>query len=902
MALIGFDPSTLLSYYAAKQPLNLGTTAARSSVAAKPLPPWDIRNKPPAQENLDRSARSLEPYFDPKDRSLFAAPGNTGANAGSLLESIVNKSLSGKAGVTDDLSSDNHKLFGLYQALYRLDHIAKMANRDGITGGQRPGLDASFQAGLKQILDFVDVAAFSKLTLMSGARSASTQSDATIPYSPFNYTGKTVARGDGLSAPVPGVSASDKFTVNITKGGVTTGVDIDLANISGPLTVDAINSYVNTQLSAAGFATRFARVQTGGEVLKNTATWGIKISNAASEAVSLSSTEAETALYVAGQAGATGNQEGRLLKLTDLAGPPTSVYSNSIVAENGTSSAKATAVDASGNVYVVGGATGDFGSQLNQGSEDAYLRKYDSAGQLQWSRLLGAADKSTGYAVAIGPNGSVVVAGSVTGDLTPTAIGSGKDSFVAKYDSQGNQTWLRQVAPGGNDDALSVSIDATGNIYVGGQLNGTLGGNTSVGGQDAYVTKLSSEGKLIYNRQFGTAGIDSASHTAIADDGNLLVASIENGHAILTKYAAADGTAPAMWRMDMGDLQGGALGGIAVSGGAVYVSGTTSNAALNAGGSATIAEASNGGVEAFVFKANDSGASASADFVSYVGTSESEQAGGVAITGGNIYLTGTTTGTFAGMNRVSTGTHNTFVAALDGSGNSLWTQQYGGTGGQSKGFAIAADTQGASVLDALGLPRGKIELNQSSAIVTQTTARAGDYFTLKITGPSGERNFKVTLAKGDTLRSLAVKINAYLMFDGKATATPASGGQKLKIEAKEGRQIELIAGKDELDLLAGLGLKEQILIKDAPKDDKTAAKDADAKPLIGLALLGKLDLLTKTDANHAHVVMQAAMAQIKQVYSTLNDPPAASSSLGPVSGIMAAKLQSYQTALAVFGQ
>ncbi len=65
-----------------------------------------------------------------------------------------------------------------------------------------------------------------------------------------------------------------------------------------------------------------------------------------------------------------------------------------------------------------------------------------------------------------------MIAGSVTGDLTPTAIGGGADSFVAKYDSAGNQTWLRQVSPAMNDQANSVSVDQAGNIYVGGQVNG----------------------------------------------------------------------------------------------------------------------------------------------------------------------------------------------------------------------------------------------------------------------------------------------------------------------------------------------------------------------------------------------------------------------------------------------
>src|SRR5688500_8814156 len=152
------------------------------------------------------------------------------------------------------------------------------------------------------------------------------------------------------------------------------------------------------------------------------------------------------------------------------------------------------------------------------------MTKYDSAGQVRWTRLLGSADTAAAYALKVDPTGGVVVAGSVTGDLTPTAIGGASDSFVAKYDAHGNQSWLRQTAPVAADQAQSLAVDASGNVYVGGQLSGTIGaGQTSAGGTDAYITKLTNKGALVYHRQFGTQGTDSAAQTAIASDGNLVV-------------------------------------------------------------------------------------------------------------------------------------------------------------------------------------------------------------------------------------------------------------------------------------------------------------------------------------------------------------------------------------------
>ena len=905
---IGFDPSLLSSYYAAKLPLPAGSTIA-SGGQNKPTPPWDLSIRKPSQQIQDVSARNSDPYFDPKNTKLFS--GATGAaNAHSQIEALLNSRLSSPgAKANDALSLDNDKMFALYQALDRLDYIAKMANRDGTVDGQRPGLDKSFQDGLKQILSYVKGASFSNLSVMTGQKTAATQSSVQIAYPKSSYQGGAVVGDKQVFEAVPNLSAGDQFTVSITKAGVTTDVLIDLSNVSGELTLDNINAYVNQQLAAAGFATRFGRVQTGGSLVDRTATWGEKIDYRPGETVTLSSPQASASVYVAGVSGKTTDSAGKLIKLENLDTTPTSTFSKNIAPDSGTATAKATAVDANGNVYVIGDITGSVGSEVNQASQDVYLTKYDSAGNVQWTKLLGSSDKAGAYGLAVDPHtGTVVVAGSVTDHLTPTAIGGGTDSFVAKYDGAGNQLWLRQVAPAMNDQANSVSIDDSGNIYVGGQVNGVLAGESSAGGVDASLIKLSDKGKLIYQRQFGSLYTDATMRTAIADDGNIIVAAIQDGHAILAKFDSSNGVDAPLWQMDLGDLEGGTIGGLMVANGQIFVSGSTSNAALDGGGTAAVANASAGGTEAFVFGATDNGANASADFVSYVGTPSSEQGGGIALADGKLYLTGTTGGTFSGQVRNAEGTHNLFVAQLETDGTVNWTQQYGGLEGESKGLAIAADDSGASVLDALGLPRGKIDLNQSNAIESQTTARAGDYFTLAIKGQAGTRNVKITIGKGETIRSLATKINGALLFDGKATALPVKGGQALKIAVNKGVQVQLLAGPKELDALKGLGLKPQVLVNDTDdkKDkSKTVEDDAKDKPgaashTVGLGIDGGLNLLNKKDAAHAHVALQGAMALIKQVYGQLNNPqtPAVGTSNGPAPGYLQTQLAGYQTALA----
>ena len=208
-----------------------------------------------------------------------------------------------------------------------------------------------------------------------------------------------------------GLSASSSFTIGVTKGGTATNLAIDLSQVQGPLTLGNIISYINSQLSAGGFSTRFQKTQTGGTAISDTgATYGLQITPGANEQVSLSAdatparciwrarrgTRAEMDTTTGSGSDAqvsttAADQTGRLTKIGDLSGTPTAVNSSNQTATTGTTTAQATVVDGSGNVYVLGNATGNFGNQINQGTQDVYLTKYDSAGNEVWSNLVGSA-------------------------------------------------------------------------------------------------------------------------------------------------------------------------------------------------------------------------------------------------------------------------------------------------------------------------------------------------------------------------------------------------------------------------------------------------------------------------------------------------------------------------------
>lgn len=919
--ITGFDSSILLNYFNARltagastsAPSPLSSSSSSSNNIVSSATPWDSSNTK-SQEIQESQALSNSPFLDLSNDAIRGAATTDAAK----------------------MNQDNQKLFALYKGLDRLSYLASMASRDTTGDGQLPGLDARFQAGLTEIENYMSTATFNNFTLLAGTKSSSLVSTAAVPASQTTYMGGVVVKGKALFDPVANLSTSDSFKITVTKGGVATDVTIDLSQVQGPLTLDNISSYINSQLSAAGFATRINRVTiddgiaaaaAAADAAKKTATtdddnkfvdpitnetFGLQIKTTASEKISLSADAAQPAIYLAGSTGTTaaGDQQGRLTKLIDLSGTPRGEFADNITPDDGTATAQSTVVDAQGNVYVLGTTTGSFGGQLEKGTSDVYLTKYDSAGNKLWTRLAGSEASAQGYSLALDPTGGVVVAGMTTGTLSQTAVGGNGDAFVAKYTSDGTQKWLHQVSPLSKDGAFAVSVDATGNVYVGGQVSGTLAaGQTNSGGADATVTKLDKNGKLLYRQQFGTAGSDQVSQVANTSDGGLVVASVQNGHAVVSKYAGGDATGAPVWSYDLGDLKsGGTLGGIAVdsSTGAIYVSGTTSNASLNAGGSASTVHASSGGSDAFVFRLDDSGTTATPNYVTYTGTSATDKGAGVAVSNGKVYLTGTTKGVFAGQTQSFANTENMFVTQLDQDGSIDWSKQFGGVEGTSTGSGIAVDSSGASVLDALGLPRGNISLSQSVSLVDQTTVRAGDSFKLQISALNVS-SATIRIDPDETMSSLATKINTYLGTKGKASVTYNANGAALRIAVNAGVEVTLGSGPSGSDALAGLGIDPGIIVKD-PSTANGAPQNTNwtkQLPVYGLSMPKTLDLASKDDAKSARAQLLAVESALRTAYRKINTPVtntfSNTQSGKPAPAYLTSQIGTYNVALAMLG-
>ncbi len=206
---------------------------------------------------------------------------------------------------------------------------------------------------------------------------------------------------------------------------------------------------------------------------------------------------------------------------------------NSSQVVNAADEAAGIAVDAAGNVYVTGRSQGTTGF-------DYATVKYDSAGNQVWVRRYdnaGLVDEATG--IAVDTAGNI----SVTGRSQGT---TGFDYATVKYDSAGNQVWVRRYDNAGLvDEATGIAVDTAGNVHVTGRSQGTTTGF------DYATVKYDPAGNQVWVSRYDNAGlVDEATGIAVDAAGNVYVTGRSQGPTtdfdfLTIKY---DGSGVPVWR------------------------------------------------------------------------------------------------------------------------------------------------------------------------------------------------------------------------------------------------------------------------------------------------------------------------------------------------------------------
>lgn len=415
------------------------------------------------------------------------------------------------------------------------------------------------------------------------------------------------------------------------------------------------------------------------------------------------------------------------------------------------------AVDSAGNAYITGrtlssnfpgtNALPALGSsnRINGGS-DAFVTKLDAAGTAQdFVTYLGGNSINVGFGVAVDGSGNVIVAGATKSTAFPTLNaaqntfgGGSSDAFVTKLNPAGDALIFSTYLGGtGWDFAGRVALDPSGNIYVAGATSSSNFPTTSAwqvhnsgGLRDAFVTKLSPTGALMYSSYLGGSGLDEAAGIAVDSAGNAYVTGLTQSQDFPTLNALQASNAGKIDAFVSKLNSAGALvystylggsgvdsgNGIAVdSAGEAYVVGSTYSTDFP---TANAFQSANGGgscrypwpwspagacSDAFVAKLSADGKSLL--FSTYLGGTGNEVGRAIAVdSNGAAYITGDTTSANLPLSNAVQAAYgggiDAFVARFDASGALDYNTYLGGSGYDS-GYGIAVDGNGNAFVTGL---------------------------------------------------------------------------------------------------------------------------------------------------------------------------------------------------------
>lgn len=293
------------------------------------------------------------------------------------------------------------------------------------------------------------------------------------------------------------------------------------------------------------------------------------------------------------------------------------------------------AVDGAGTTWVTGHTVGDLGGP-SAGGYDLFLTPLSATGVRGTSVQRGGTATEGGFAVAVVGGSTVFAVGSTTSPLWDgAAVVGGEDAVAVRYSTAGTYQSTTRFGSTGSDVALAAAGNAT-HLLVSGETTGTIDGQAPFGGKDAFLSKRTSTGALVWTRCVGTVG----------------TAATEIGRA--TAFDSA---------------------------GNAYLAGTT------LGSLPTFTSA--GSSDIFVARYDANGTQT---LLKQWGSSGSDGAQDMAVDGsGNLYFTGSTYGDLGGQ--ANSGLYDAFLTKLDPSGNVLWTRLLGGTD-EDEAYDLALDAAG----------------------------------------------------------------------------------------------------------------------------------------------------------------------------------------------------------------
>ena len=201
--------------------------------------------------------------------------------------------------------------------------------------------------------------------------------------------------------------------------------------------------------------------------------------------------------------------------------------------------------DAQGNAYITGvtnsrnyPVSADVFQRVKSGSDDAFVTKLNPSGTLAYSTYFGGNAIDNAGDITVDSRGNTIITGFTRSLNLPrrnavqTQLLGGVDAFVSKLSADG-RSLIFSTFLGGSilESGFGVTVDGGDNVYATGRTNsGDFPLKKPVrdfgGLDDIYVTKFTPEGALVFSTPLGGDTNDAGNAIAADNAGNVYVTGV----------------------------------------------------------------------------------------------------------------------------------------------------------------------------------------------------------------------------------------------------------------------------------------------------------------------------------------------------------------------------------------
>lgn len=455
------------------------------------------------------------------------------------MPSVVDKPSAFIGKMPDDVKT----VFTAYKASDRLRMLAEAASKSGVSEAERAGLQKAFAKGLADLKAYLAQAPSDKVDLAYGRsarqvksigiQTSSTQSMASIK-------GELVA--DSATAPLSGLVGNEKLKITLKQFNLKDTVTLDLSTLPKPPSLSDVTKAVNKlisdipKLNADGtavtdskgqkvsrYATRFATLYTPTPSKNPKATQAEKDAGRYSLQIQQDAMESVAIDQIGGDDAvmvAAGFTERNISSTTNRDGTAAKVDLSRTAVATALTRFDRANSDLARRTLTTMTATDRVATERQQFRQESSKTKTGTKDPTVMAAL-------TTQAMVTDAEGNSYIVGTTAGDLGANR-GDGKDDLaLTKVSSEGKILWQRTLGTAGTAKGAAITLAPDGGIIVAGTVTGGIDSVNSDG--DMLVTRFDAAGDSSFETVIRSAGADVATAVAVAADGSIVVGGRRTG-------------------------------------------------------------------------------------------------------------------------------------------------------------------------------------------------------------------------------------------------------------------------------------------------------------------------------------------------------------------------------------